>query len=108
MEVHAKLRPDDENPNPQPCPACLDHKKSWPCCKNEWVKVEAYMGLFEHCEGLLAEKLIDEDTFIDIYRYRIDNIVNNEEIFREKLKKRRTGWKRFWSLIERFDIEVPA
>jgi len=108
MEVHAILRPDPENPIPQPCPKCRNQKKSWPCCKDEWVKVEAYMGLFEHCEGLLAEKLIDESTFEDIYRYRITNIVNNKEVYRWKLVEERKGWLRFWALIERFHIHVPS
>ena len=107
-EVHAILRPDKECPIPQPCPRCHTQKTSWPCCNNEWVKVEAYMGLFEHCEGLLAEKLIDEGTFNDIYRYRISNIVTNEEIYRTKLIENPAGWIRFLALMKRCGIPEPS
>ena len=107
MEVHSILRPNEKRSIPEPCPKCCNQKKSWPCCKDEWVKVEAYMGLFEHCEGLLEEKLIDENTFRDIYSYRISNIVNNEKIKREKLVELGRYWLRFRALAERFDITLP-
>ena len=44
---------------------------SGPATVDEYFQVEAYMGLFEHCEIMLDQKLIDEPTFTEIYRYRL-------------------------------------
>ena len=40
---------------------------SGPATLEEWAEVEAYMGLFEHCEVMLKQRLIDEKTFREIY-----------------------------------------
>jgi hypothetical protein len=42
------------------------------------------MGLFEHCEIMLSQHLIDEKTFRDIHAYRLRNVAN-ESIRTEKL-----------------------
>jgi hypothetical protein len=111
-EVHAKLRPCNQDANAQSQKRrCCWLEKPWPCCEDEWVKVEAYMGLFEHCEGLLHERVIDESTFIDIYSYRIKNIVSNNEIWEKKLKDKACNWLRFRDLAERCrrkDKRFPA
>lgn len=72
----------------------------------EWAKVEAYMGLFEHCESMLKQGLIDERTFRDIYSYRLKNIVSNDIIRHEKLELRKKGWERFLALLKRMKIQV--
>lgn len=107
MEVHAKLRRGDEFAKPQLRPECCKEVRSWPCCDDEWVKVEAYMGLLEHCEGLLEERLIDESTFRDIYIYRMKNIISNENIKTKKLVELGKYWKRFRGLANRFDQPLP-
>ena len=61
----------------------------------EWASLEAYMGLFEHCEALLDDGLVDEKTFARIYSYRLKNIVANPVIVEEKLRKRKAGWLSF-------------
>lgn len=71
----------------------------------DWPKVEAYMGLFEHCEAMLRERLIDEETFKAIYRYRLVNIMGNP-LIRDYLKKYADGWKGFLALLKRMKIEV--
>jgi hypothetical protein len=48
-------------------PEVLGLKARDPTAAEEWAEVEAYMGLFEHCEVLLEENLIDERTFKEIY-----------------------------------------
>ncbi len=80
--------------------------KGGPATPKEWAQVEAYMGLFEHCEIMLDQGLIDESTFKEIYRYRLSNIVANTIIRREKLCKRAYGWKRFLELTQRMGIKV--
>jgi len=50
---------------------------------------------------MLEDKLIDWETFRNVYGYRIDNIVVNQVINREKLVKRPEGWANFISLIKR-------
>jgi hypothetical protein len=73
--------------------------------EEDWSKLEAYMGFFEHCESMIDQNLIDWETFRDIYGYRIELIVANPIIVREKLINRRYGWKRFLKLLARFESE---
>lgn len=72
----------------------------------DWACLEAYMGLFEHCEVMLEQHLIDEATFRDIYGYRLRNIVANETIRREKLQRLASGWPHFLALSNRLGIEI--
>ena len=72
----------------------------------EWVKVEDYMGLFEHCEIMLQKKLIDEDTFGAIFSYRLQNIVDNKQIVQAKLVDERESWDKFNKLLKRYKIKV--
>jgi hypothetical protein len=96
--VHLRLRPGGDWAGARGGPSTVD----------EWAKVEAYMGLFEHCEIMLDQKLIDESTFEEIYKYRLGNIVANDIIRREKLCKRPGGWERFLNLADRMRIEVKC
>jgi hypothetical protein len=73
----------------------------------EWRQVEAYMGLLEHCAPMLRNDLIDLQTFKEIYRYRLVNIMANRKIVMEKLGERRDGWQRFIELLRMVNIEVP-
>ena len=66
-----------------------------------WAEVEAYMGLFEHCERLMQKGLIDEDTFMDIYSYRIENIISSEAVLKHKLEAEKMYWRTFVALTER-------
>jgi hypothetical protein len=60
------------------------------------------MGLFEHCERLLEDGLLDEATFESIYAYRLQNIVVNKRIREVKLIDRSEGWTDFLKLLYRF------
>jgi len=72
----------------------------------EWAQVEAYMGLFEHCEKMLEKHLIDERQFREIYKYRLNNLVANDTIRVKKLIERVEGWKSFLALLKRMGIEL--
>ncbi len=44
----------------------------------EWRAVEDYMYLFVLCKKMMLDtKLIDQQTFIDIYKFRLANILSN-------------------------------
>ena len=93
-EVHRKLRPGGEW-----------YSGDGPATADEWAQVEAYMGLFEHCEKMLEKRLIDERQFSEIYEYRLSNLVANDTIREEKLRKRPEGWISFLALLDRLGIE---
>lgn len=96
-DVHLKLRPGGE----------WSSNNRGPSTPQEWLAVEDYMGLLEHCEILLEKKLIDMETFKSIFSYRLNNILANETIVREKLIDHREGWRRFIRLLEKLSIPVP-
>jgi hypothetical protein len=74
----------------------------------EMRKVEAYMGLFEHCKEMLDDKLIDRKTFENVYAYRIDFILANGSIVRQELSgPYREGWKTFVALAHDLGRTVP-
>jgi hypothetical protein len=74
-EVHLNLRPGGK----------WASGKVGPKTSEEWAKVEDYMGLFEHCELMLENKMIDWKMFKAIFGYRMNNILNNEIILQGKL-----------------------
>lgn len=94
--VHIALRPGGKWSGPNSGPETVE----------EWAQLEDYMGLFEHCEIMLERKLIDWDTFGDIFAYRLHNIADNTRIVDAKLIQERRSWKRFLRLLQRLDIEV--
>ena len=63
------------------------------------------MGLFEHWEIMLSQRLIDERTFHEIYSYRLDNLIRNDWVRVEKLCRRAEGWKRFIDLLKRMKVD---
>jgi len=75
--------------------------------ESDIAKLEAYMGLLEHCEIMLADGLLDWPTFRDIYQYRIDLILNNPLIVRDLLIRGRDGWQRFLNLVRRSGAGSP-
>jgi hypothetical protein len=95
--VHRRLRPGGSWAN-----------GSGPSTPEEWSELEAYMGLFEHCEVMLQQRLIDEETFRETYAYRLHNIVANDIIRSEKLVRRAEGWQRFLALLKRMKVEVRS
>src|SRR6266436_4869209 len=94
--IHRLLRPAGE----------WASKKLGPTTSDEWAEVEAYLALFEICEDLLAQSLIDADTFRKGYAYRIENILANDSIRRQKLVTNGKYWERFLSLVKRMGFVV--
>jgi hypothetical protein len=79
-----------------------------PSTPQEWAPVEAYMGLFELCEMMLKEDLINEDTFKSLYRYRLTNIMCNKVIVNQKIVDRASGWEGFRALLDRCAVPKQA
>ena len=98
QNVHEKLRPGGEWAN----------DGRGPMSSQEWASVEAYMGLFEHCERMLANNLLDPETFQAIYAYRLHNIVNNQIICSTKLCLEAENWKDFIALLGRLKINYSS
>jgi hypothetical protein len=67
---------------------------------DELFRIEAYMGLFEHCYRMINDEVIDLDTFEHIYGYRLFNILANVRIVTSKLKNERSGWVDFIELCK--------
>jgi hypothetical protein len=95
-KVHRKLRTGGE----------WAGKTGAPTTPEEWADLEAYMGLLEHCEAMLQDRLIDAATFRRIYEYRVENIIANPVIVEEKLRKRPEGWLLFHALLERLGLSI--
>jgi hypothetical protein len=96
-EVHTKLRPGGDWTASGAGPSTVD----------DWVKVEGCMGLFEHCESMMQEGMLDPKIFAQSYKYRVVNLINNQTIAEEKLVKRPQGWTRFLDLVQRLELKVP-
>ncbi|MDM0075092.1 hypothetical protein QTH90_11910 [Variovorax sp. J2P1-59] len=79
-----------------------------PSTPEEYFQIEAYMGLFEHCEIMISQRLIDEKTFREIYRYRLVNLLANRWVREVKVCGFPSGWKRFIELLERFQVEYAC
>jgi hypothetical protein len=78
---------------------------SGPLSPEEWAKVEAYMGLFEHCKGMLDQRLLDWKTFETIYGYRVGNLLANPVIVRAKLIRKSESWRAFIELARRLGMQ---
>jgi hypothetical protein len=103
-EVHRNLRPGGKWSSVPVGASKVDGPG--PETVEEWADVESYMGLFEHCEIMLDQKLLDSRTFEEIYRYRILNVTANKRIRVEKLISKADGWRRFLDLMERTGVHL--
>lgn len=74
--VHKKLRPGGEWAKP----GKEDEPRRG---SDDEADLIAYMGLFEHCEFMLQQKLIDEGTFKRIYAYRLNALLRNNSVKRK-------------------------
>jgi hypothetical protein len=110
-KVHRKVRPGGEwnKPGNEDDPARGT---------DDEADLIAYMGLFEHCEYMLEDELIDPGTFKKIYAYRLDLLLKNNRV-KNKLarydsqgrflqnrswsKDEEGGWYGLQGLLERFN-----
>jgi hypothetical protein len=98
-EVHTKLRPDGAWGSP--------HTTAGPQTAAEWASVELYMGLFEYCERLLDQGLLNQHDFDCNLRYRVCNIVANRVIRETKLCPPLVNeWRDFVALCKRCGIKI--
>jgi hypothetical protein len=89
-DLHTNFRPGGPWHGPDKYPPLAD-----------WARIELYMGLFEHCDRLLKEGLIDEQEFAAAYGYRLKNLLTNDWVVKVKLESIRPGWKGFINLCYR-------
>jgi hypothetical protein len=78
-----------------------------PESRDDWAKLEAYMGLFETCEDLIRLRIIDLPAFSRSYEYRVKNIIANTRIVEIKLVELGRYWKRFRHLAKRLGLKLP-
>jgi hypothetical protein len=96
-EVHIKLRPGGD----------WTASGTGPSTPDDWVKVEGYMGLFEHCETMMRERLLDPKVFAESHKYRVVNLLHNQRIVEAKLVEAAQGWTRFIDLVNRLELTIP-
>ena len=98
QNVHIKLRPGGEWSRVGP-DGKLREKVDGPKFPEDGPAVEGYMGLFERVQILLEKDLIDDiDVVYRLYGYRLFNIVDNPNIYQNKLVKFAGGWRDFIQL----------
>jgi hypothetical protein len=91
--IHLKLRPG----------GVWASGESGPSSTEDWAALEDYMGLFEHCELLLRQKLIDWETFARLFSYRVFNVIGHPGIVRAKLVDEMNAWELFIGLVQRIE-----
>ncbi|MBV9390356.1 MAG: hypothetical protein JOY96_00540 [Verrucomicrobia bacterium] len=96
-DIHTNLRPSGN----------WYGSNTLPADSPDMGRTEIYMGLFEYCDRLLEERLIDKQAFADSYRYRLRNLLTNRWVIEQKLVARRKDWKAFINLCYRLDVPVP-
>jgi hypothetical protein len=109
-DVHAKLRPDGEWSTKvlRPDGEWASKVPKGPQHADEWSRVELYMGLFEYCERLLKDGLLNRRDFDANLRYRVVNIVANPFIVNKILKPPRVQyWSDFMQLCKRCKVKIP-
>ena len=94
-DVHINLRPGGE----------WSESTKGPTKPEQWSRVESYMGLFEHANIMLNKKLLDTETFKKIYRYRLNNLLNNNIIVKAKLIDNVENWQDFIELCNKVGLD---
>jgi hypothetical protein len=59
-----------------------------PCTEDDIAQLCDYLGLFEHCNNLLKNRIIDLETFSSIYKTRVIGLLSNGMI-RQELQDRK-------------------
>lgn len=100
---------DDVHTNLRPGGAWASEVPAGPQNPAEWARVELYMGLFEYCERLLEQGLLNKTDFDRNLRYRLTNIVANPIIVGTKLHPPLVEhWGDFIRLCARCRIHIPS
>jgi hypothetical protein len=75
----------------------------YPATQADLRRLEAYMGLLEHCKIMLDNGLLARSTFRSVYQYRLINLAANPFICEEKLAIP-GGWPHLISLLKEAGI----
>ena len=73
----------------------------------EAIAIVAYMGMFELVYKMLRRKLIDWETFKDIFAYRVLLVMNSPAIVKATLVDNARWWLTFRKLAEDLGHKVP-
>lgn len=73
----------------------------------EAIAIVAYMGMFELVYKMLRRRLIDWETFKDIFAYRVLLIMNSPVIVKATLVDNGRWWETFRELAEDLGHKVP-
>ena len=83
------------------------HKSSgFPASAADLRRLEAYMGILEHCKIMIDSKLLSWPTFVAVYKYRLSNLASNPYICQAKLIKAAKDWAHLNELLRACDIPV--
>lgn len=63
--------------------------------------IDDYLGIFEICLLMINENVIDLGTFKTIYKYRLDYILRNELVVKEKLISEGKYYKKLFDLYSK-------
>jgi hypothetical protein len=69
---------------------------------DDWPIIDDYMGLFEVMNIMIRNGALDRNNVIQLYEYRLLNIVKSSEIFYHKLICEYKSWKNFYLLLKLF------
>ncbi|PKA10399.1 hypothetical protein CH372_19615 [Leptospira meyeri] len=72
----------------------------------DWASLDEYLGVFEICEVMIHNKILDTQIFSDLYKYRLQNILSNEEIILNKLILEVESWDNLYKLFKRIFPEI--
>lgn len=73
----------------------------------EAIAIVAYMGMFELVYKMLRRRLIDWETFKDIFAYRVLLVMNSPVIVKATLVDNGRWWETFRQLAEDLGHNVP-
>jgi len=73
----------------------------------EAIAIVAYMGMFELVYKMLRRRLIDWETFKDIFAYRVLLVMNSPAIVKATLVDNGRWWETFRQLAEDMGHKVP-
>lgn len=72
-----------------------------PLSAEEWLGLDDYLGLFEVVECMLRARIIKLSTFRHLYKYRLSNVIQSDEVVKSKLIAEAADWKLLYSLLSR-------
>ena len=77
------------------------HKDTDTSCHESNADLDAYLGLLEFCDTLIEDGLINQDTFMAMFSYRVDLIDGHPAIEYRLSDQCSTNWEILGNLIDR-------